>query len=101
MYHRCSLVVILAVELSVYCREVCSIWSVLFHSITYYSETEMSMSCDVFQLKLCGDEEEEDEGDEGEWSVANVFMTSLHHCLLSEDRFAIKRGQLNIPSFCE
>ena len=53
------------------------------------------MSCDVmFQLKLCGDEEEEDEGDEGEWSVANVFMTSLHHCLLSEDRFAIKRGQL-------
>ena len=59
------------------------------------------MSCDVmFQLKLCGDEEEEeDEGDEGEWSVANVFMTSLHYCLLSEDRFAIKRGQLNIPSF--
>ena len=54
----------------------------------------------MFQLKLCGDdEEEEEEGDEGEWSIANVFMTSLHQCLLSEDRFAIKRGQLNRSYF--
>ena len=38
-----------------------------------------------------------DEDDEGVWSTDYVLMASLHQCLLSEDRFALKRGRTPFP----